>query len=672
MGLRGEVAIAAKGQAMARSLAAAWSPMAMMVMMMTILVGMHLLQRSDMLASSPSSPVSSWVELESRQENGHESVDQVIAGWKKLEAEASRELRASKLAAAAPQSGHGKLAGLGVNTGEEYDHTPGLDVTVRQGHRNPSYFFSAESSDPDLVPNLTPTASPMREKSRLDDAGINTGSEHSQWDDEAVSTSDMEDPYSVGSSPHREWNSPSHRAGGIFAASPRMSQLTSSPHAPVETSNHHLSSKGVNTGEAGGVDLGFPGDNQIRAGHANPAHMISTGQSLPSYSKSSKTAKPRATKDGALNRLGVNTGDEHSQWDDAMVQSDGLEESYNIGISPGREYHNPAPLPGTASWPARGQRTVGVEQKLLGSRRTHSFFRRNVQPLLHAKARRGGEASGAEPPKKVLQAATGFLKQAAAEEARAKEAEKAFEQQAAMARRAENLALKAKTFAEKVGEAKLKEEEAQEKLKAAEGKFRKQLKASEDIIPASVSSSSLVGGPKAAKSAPAVSTQRHQGKLEEEAKKDRMENKKLASTSDVQDVFAAINGQKSVASARKVSTKLVARPPVKKVPASCSSSSSSCSSSSSAAVPLALVARVLSSPQTRAGGSSLYGGATQEGTGSREASWKSPVPVPPPPRPLLPSPAPQLHLSPVPFFMYCPSRYITYNHLLVLVLVLVL
>ncbi|EKX31132.1 hypothetical protein GUITHDRAFT_122659, partial [Guillardia theta CCMP2712] len=557
---------------MARVKAALVSPMAAGMMLMMVLVSMHLVQRSDMLAASPSSSASSsWIELESRSRLGHESVEQVIAGWNKLEAEAKRQLKASKLAAV-PQSGQGKLAGLGVNTGEEYNHHPGMDVTVRQGHRNPSYFFSAEGSDPDLVPNLTPTAEPVRERSRLDDAGINTGSEHSQWDDEAVETSAMEDPYNVGSSPHREWSSPSHRAGGIFAVSPRMSQLTSSPHAPVETSNHHLSSKGVNTGEGGGPDLGFPGDNHVKAGHVNPAHMIHTGQSLPTYTQSKKTSKPRTTRDGALDRLGVNTGDEHSQWDDAMVKSDGLEDSYNIGISPEREYNNPAPLPGTASWPARSPRSGGVEQKLMGGRRSHDFFRKNVQPLLQGAKRGGG--GGVERSKKVMQAATGLLKQAAAEEARAKEAESAFEQQAAMARRAEALALKAKTFAEKVGEAKLKEEEAQERLQAAEGKFKKQLKESEDIIPetqgnfSSSSSSSLSTplalGSKAAKSSDASPSQRRRGKLDEEAKKDRMENKQLAAAGDVQDVFAAINGQVPLHSARKVSTKLVAKPTIKK------------------------------------------------------------------------------------------------------------
>lgn len=102
------------------------------------------------------------------------------------------------------------------------------------------------------------------------------------------------------------------------------------------------------------------------------------------------TAKPRTTNQHKLDKLGVNTGDEHTQWGDSMVQhAENLEPSYNMGISPNREYTATTPYPGTTNWPAKGKRNMRMGQKLHANRSPHAFFKKSVKPLMsHDSARK--------------------------------------------------------------------------------------------------------------------------------------------------------------------------------------------------------------------------------------------------------------------------------------------
>ena len=106
------------------------------------------------------------------------------------------------------------LEDQGINTGEEWNHV--LDNRVGMGNSNPSVFFAATRQVPDLQPNPPATAHPSRHLNKLTRMGIYTGTEHSG--DDLIASKGMEEPYSFGASPVRDWNSPSRRAGswGIF------------------------------------------------------------------------------------------------------------------------------------------------------------------------------------------------------------------------------------------------------------------------------------------------------------------------------------------------------------------------------------------------------------------------------------------------------------------------
>ena len=146
--------------------------------------------------------------------------------------------------------------------------------------------------------------------------------------------------------------------------------------SPVHHSKHHaLESAGVNTGN---MDL-------IHAENGPAAYVPAVDT----------TGVPRETNRGHLDKLGVNTGDEHTQWGDSLVDDTGLEPSYNVGPSPMREFTTAMPFPGTKNWPvkssmdsifgAAGHRAGPQGQQLAAS--AHDFFQTAVAPTIQAKAR---------------------------------------------------------------------------------------------------------------------------------------------------------------------------------------------------------------------------------------------------------------------------------------------
>ena len=109
------------------------------------------------------------------------------------------------------------LEDQGINTGEEYNRM--LDHRVAPGQINPaslgSAWLTAQQDVPDLQPNPRATAAPHAPRNKLTRLGVNTGmQQQTQWDDGMVRSAGMEEPYSFGSAPTREWDSPSRRAGG--------------------------------------------------------------------------------------------------------------------------------------------------------------------------------------------------------------------------------------------------------------------------------------------------------------------------------------------------------------------------------------------------------------------------------------------------------------------------
>jgi hypothetical protein len=146
----------------------------------------------------------------------HVVVDGVSASWAR-----SPRTRAGALAQkAAPgrtqELSSAYLEDQGINTGEEWNHV--FDHRVSMGAANPSVFFAAGREKPDLQPNPPATAHPAVPTNKLTHAGVYTGTEHQQWDDNMIPSKGMEEPYSFGASPTREWDSPSRRAGswGVF------------------------------------------------------------------------------------------------------------------------------------------------------------------------------------------------------------------------------------------------------------------------------------------------------------------------------------------------------------------------------------------------------------------------------------------------------------------------
>ena len=325
--------------------------------------------------------------------------------------------------------------------------------------------------------------------------------------------------------------------------------------SPVHHSKHDaLESAGVNTGN---LDL-------IHAENSPAAYVPAV----------ETTGMPRETNRGHLDKLGVNTGDEHTQWGDSLVDHTGLEPSYNIGPSPMREYTTAMPFPGTKNWPVKsgmdsifgavGHRTGPHGQQLAAS--AHEFFQTAVAPTIQAKARvaastptavGGKTVKGAQMPgsAKLAHAAAAealpYEIKADAAKARAARAEARLAADVVQARRAQDLATVARQKAEKIGEAAVVVQVAQDKFKAAKKDFSAVLDKVSQHMPLkrvagkTSTKQRLPGGNKGAKGKairqPAAGGSKRQAKLDADVNKDAAENKALATASDVHGLLASVN-----------------------------------------------------------------------------------------------------------------------------------
>mmetsp|Transcript_63398 Transcript_63398/g.151695 ORF Transcript_63398/g.151695 Transcript_63398/m.151695 type:complete len:433 (+) Transcript_63398:49-1347(+) len=314
----------------------------------------------------------------------------VAFSWDEAAAAARRDERAlAERPASTQKLSSGFLESQGVNTGEPFVG----DEPVPEGAQNPRNIIAAGRAKPDLMPNPPATGSPKKENGKLDTLGVNTGNKRVQWDDDVNDPTGLEDPYSVGPSPNRERSSPSHRAGGVFKQLPSLTLLEEESaeaaaheeetvaheedadaaneanvvydnwgmtpedraaakgalaHAP--TSSGRMVQEGVNTGEV----YWRLGDELVKPGSKNPAHLIQAEHPAPVYNPVVKTAHPPSPF-GHLDSLGLNTGEAHSQSGDTMVDAEGLEGSYNLGGSPVRELTSPVGRLGyAAGWKRQG------------------------------------------------------------------------------------------------------------------------------------------------------------------------------------------------------------------------------------------------------------------------------------------------------------------------------
>ena len=320
-------------------------------------------------------------------------------------------------------------------------------------------------------------------------------------------------------------------------------------------SKHHaLESAGVNTGN---MDL-------IHAENGPAAYVPAVDT----------TGVPRETNRGHLDKLGVNTGDEHTQWGDSLVDHTGLEPSYNVGPSPMREFTTAMPFPGTKNWPvkssmdsifgAAGHHRAGAQGQQLAAS-AHDFFQTAVAPTIQAKARvaastptavGGKTAKGTQMPgsAKLAHAAAAealpYEIKADAAKARAARAEARLAADVVQARRAQDLATVARQKAEKIGEAAVVVQVAQDKFKAAKKDFSAVLdKVSQHMPHKRVAGKSTTKqkGPDANKGAkgeairqPAAGGSKRQAKVDADVKKDAAENKALATASDVHGLLASV------------------------------------------------------------------------------------------------------------------------------------
>ena len=436
-----------------------------------------------------------------------ESGDAVFS-WDEAAAAARRDARAlaAQPAARTQQLDGDFLAAQGVNTGEPHAD----DQAIAPGASNPSHALIAAGR---LVPDLVPAApagggQPPQERGKLDALGVNTGSAHTQWDDAQTDpvADGLEGPYSLGPSPNRERNSPSHRAGGIFARAPRpqlaqLEQQAADAAADAEDAAADAEeAKGKKEarvvyqrwardpaaaapslagaeGAAGGAadaaaQLRTLGDEMVPAGEQNPAHLIQPDPVPSTFNAAPATAAPLASR-SRLNALGVNTGEEAEQDDDRMSDAAALERPYALGSSPARERASPVGrLSGARAAAARAGQALASAERGAGAG-AHTLFQAEVLP----------RATGSPRAARAVAAATAAAAgSAGALVAQARRALAVSQREAAAAsaeqRRdlgKERAAEAAEAEAVRVGAAQQREVAARRAVAAEEARFRRAL-----------------------------------------------------------------------------------------------------------------------------------------------------------------------------------------------------
>ena len=252
-----------------------------------------------------------------------------------------------------------------------------------------------------------------------------------------------------------------------------------------------------------------------------------------------------------------------------MVEhAENLEPSYNVGISPNREYHTTSPFPGTESWPARGSRDDKVGQKLHSATSVHDFFRNAVLPGAHAatqhvaavhtthKAHAAAQrAVGLDAQSKKLVkmdgkatvAALPYVQEADAAEHRATERAAALKRDLHKALSAEHLAAVARQQAVKVGEAAAQADTANRKLSEMKEAFRSKIAKVESVVPSTPQkkAEAAAAAPHKASKHSAVRQQKAkaqaQAQLDGDVEKDKEENKALSKPSDLSAFLSTVN-----------------------------------------------------------------------------------------------------------------------------------
>jgi hypothetical protein len=249
-----------------------------------------------------------------------------------------------------------------------------------------------------------------------------------------------------------------------------------------------------------------------------------------------------------------------------MVEhAENLEPSYNVGISPNREYHTTSPFPGTESWPAKGWRVDKAGQKLHSAASVHDFFRTAVLPGAHAAAQHAAaqhttskvhaaaqHALGLDAQSKKLVkmdgkavvAALPYVQEADAAEHRATERAATLKRDLHKALSAEHLAAVARQQAVKVGEAAAQADTANHKLSEMKKAFRSNMAKVESVVPPTPQKKAeAAAAPRKASKDNAVRQQKAtaEAQLDGDVEKDKEENKALSKPSDLSAFLSTVN-----------------------------------------------------------------------------------------------------------------------------------
>jgi hypothetical protein len=124
----------------------------------------------------------------------------------------------------------------------------------------------------------------------------------------------------------------------------RASALAQLPARVQQLSAAYLEAQGINTGEEWNHVL----DHRVRMGASNPSVFFAAGRQVPDLQPNPPATAHPPRPTNKLTHSGVYTGTEQQQWDDSTISSAGMEEPYNFGASPTREWDSPSRRAG--SW----------------------------------------------------------------------------------------------------------------------------------------------------------------------------------------------------------------------------------------------------------------------------------------------------------------------------------
>ena len=225
-----------------------------------------------------------------------------------------------------------------------------------------------------------------------------------------------------------------------------------------------------------------------------------------------------------------------------MVEhAEGLEPSYNVGISPNREYTTATPFPGTSNWPAKGSRGDKVGQKLsaaAAASSAHDFFKNAVLPKAHAAAHAAQHAAKSKESEQLHQkasvAAQPYVREADRAKQRASKTAQELKRDLGKAITAEKLAGVARQQAVRVGEAEAQVDKAQHKLSEEKKVFLSNMAQVKTEMPKAHKQEHKSATARQQK----AQTQAH---LDADTEKDMKENKALAAPSDLDGFFGSVN-----------------------------------------------------------------------------------------------------------------------------------